>query len=159
MSNMETAPNPGNGSAVVPIPVSAAVEQVYESRLDAIPDAGTEGIEGMLLQLSEATTADELDAPWQSGSLGRFVDVPIEVREIGKMPAEYDGPIPYFLVVRGAVLGTGEAFVATTGSVMVVAALAQAFHIGALPWRVILRERESRRIKGGKVHHLEVFRP
>jgi len=143
---------------VAPVPVSGDVIAAYENYLEAIPDGGGEGMDGILEAIAAAASPDELDTPWQATGLRRYVDVPIVVEALTKLEAEFDSPLPYYLVIRGYEAGDGKPLTATTGSVGVVAQLAKAHALGWLPLTVIPKAKESRRVKGGWVMHLEMVR-
>lgn len=141
-----------------PIRVSQGVVQVWEAMIDQVPDAGQDGVENILQQLAEATDASQLDEPWRVGGLGDLADRPIVVTGIAKMAAEFEGPIPYFLIVRGARLDTGESFTATTGALSVVGQLVRAYALDAFPWRCVLRIADRPSKSGYFPQHLEALR-
>ena len=137
-----------------PVPVSPALVQ-YQAMIDTVPDAGGDGVESILEQLAAATDVTQLDEPWRVGGLGQLADRPLVVQSIAKMPAEFDGPIPYFLIVRGATADTGETFTATTGALSVVAQLVKAHAAGWLPWKCVLRIADKPSKAGYFPQHLE----
>jgi hypothetical protein len=144
-------------SAVVPA-FSADLERQYSSMLATVPDATGGGLDNILEQIATATAADELDDPWESGSLRKLVDTPLVFTEIAKSPSDYTGGLAYFLIVRGAVRATGETFVATTGSVSIVAQLVKAWSLGAFPLAAIPRQAKRPTPDGYFPMHLEIIR-
>ena len=152
----ETVEQAGTSNVLAARPVGGGIIEAWESQIEAIPDAGGAGIEGVLAVIASATTAEELDAAWRKNGLERFVNVPIVVTDIGKMPSDFDdSPLPWYLMVQGAVEATGETFVASTGSVNEVAQLVQAYHRGMLPLRCTPRQKDSKRVKGNTFRYLE----
>jgi hypothetical protein len=121
-----------------------------------IPEAGGDGYASILAQLATAEHPDDLDAPWRSGGLEEFVNQPLVIRGIRKMPSDFQGGLPWFLVADAAVVATGELVSITTGAVAVVAQLAKAHALGAFPWRVIPRQSERPSARGYYPQHLEV---
>lgn len=143
------------GSGVMlPADLSAA----YESMLARVPDAGGDVFDNILGAIAGADDASQLDAPWRSEGLEDYVGHRLEVRSIEKMPSGFSGGIPWYLIVRGVELDTGEAIVTTTSSISVVAQLAKAYALGAFPWKVtpVIPSRPSR--AGYYPMHLEVIK-
>jgi hypothetical protein len=146
---------PVNGD---PLALDPGTVEAYASILASVPDAGRDGFEGMLRQLLEAQDATDLDAPWRSEGLEAFRNTPLVITGIRKMPSEYEGGLPWFLVIDAAVVGTGERVTISTGAVSVVAQLARAWALGALPLKVIPRQSDRPSKAGYYPQHLEVMR-
>jgi hypothetical protein len=143
-------------TALEPRPIRGDIITAYEAMLAEVPDAGNEGIEGILEQIATATSATELDEPWRAGGLGKFVDTPLVVTGIRKMPSDFGSGLAFFLVVDGAVRATGEKVAVTTGSVSVVAQLVKAWSLGAFPMAVIPRLSKRPTKDGYYPQHLEI---
>lgn len=150
-----TAPAEG---AIVPRAVHGDVIEAYEAMIDQIPDAGQDGLEGILAQLAAVTSPDQIDAPWQAGGLADYVGRPIVVEGARKMPSDYPGPLPWFLILDGYTSDTGEPVHATTGALSVVAQVVKAQVAGWLPMTVIPRLAERPTKDGYYPMHLEVVR-
>lgn len=158
---MATAPTTAQGadlpvSTDSPVVIAPAVVAAYEAMIADIPEAGGDGYASILIQLAAAEHPDDLDAPWRSGGLEDFINQPLVIRGIRKMPSEFGGGLPWFLVADAAVIATGELVAITTGAVAVVAQLAKAHALGAFPWRVIPRQSERPSKSGYYPQHLEV---
>jgi hypothetical protein len=124
-----------------------------------IPEAGGAGFDGLLAQILTATDAADLDAPWRSDGLTAWLGQPIRIDGLRRMTSEFDGGLPFFLIVEGANLATGEKITLTTGAVSVVAQLVRAWSLGAIPgWRVIARQADRPSASGYFPQHLEPFR-
>lgn len=142
------------GPAILP----AALVETYAALLDSVPDAGGDGMAGILEAIAEAGDLDDLDAPWRSGGLGAYVGTPLTLTGLRKMPSDYAGGLPWFLVVEGAVTATGEKITVTTGAVSVVAQLVKAWQLGRFPLRVIPRQSARPNAAGNFPQHLEIDR-
>lgn len=151
----ESAPVEG---AIVPRPVHGDVIEAYEAMIASVPDAGGDGVEAILAQLAGITDPSKLDTPWRSGGLAEYAGRMIIVRGIRKMESDYDGPLPWFLIVDGQDAQTGDEIHLTTGATSVVAQLVKAFQLGAFPLAVIPRIAERPTPGGYYPMHLEVAR-
>lgn len=129
----------------------------YESMLASVPDAGDAGFERILEAIANAQDKTELDAPWRSSGLEELADIPLTVRGITKIPSDFPGGLPWFLVVDAVNEESGEALTITTGAVSVVAQLTKAWAMGAFPLRVkaVVAQRPSK--SGYYPVHLEVL--
>lgn len=124
-----------------------------------IPEAGGDGFDSLLAQIINAEDASDLDAPWRSDGLTAYLGAPLRIDALRRMASEYDGGLPFFLIVEAANLQTGERITLTTGAVSVVAQLVKAWSLGAIPgWRVIPRQADRPSSSGYYPQHLEPFR-
>ena len=119
--------------------------QQYESLLAAIPDAGGSGYEGILAAIASAQSPADLDAPWRSTDTNDLVGLPLSILAVSKSPSDFGGGLAFFLVVQAVDVRTGEPVTFTTGAVGIVAQLAKAYAMGALPLHATIREAASRR--------------
>ena len=138
--------------------LSPQVIEAYEAMIADVPDAGGEGMDAILQALATATDIRDLDAPWRSGNLESFLNTPIVVTGIRKLPSDYDGGLPYFLVVDAGVRASGELVTITTGAVSVVAQLVKAHGLDAFPLTVVPRRADRPSRSGFYPLHLEVVR-
>lgn len=149
---------PAMEGAIVPRPVHGDVIEAYEAMIAQVPDAGGDGVEAILAQLAGITDPSKLDTPWRSGGLAEYAGRMVIVRGIRKMASDFDGPLPWFLIVDGQDVQTGEEIHLTTGATSVVAQLVRAFQLGAFPLAVIPRIAERPTKDGYYPMHLEVAR-
>lgn len=151
---------PGDVIPVADSPVALRKEIIaaYEARLDTVPDAGGDGFESILAALLLATDVRDLDAPWRSAGFGELVNVPLILTGIRKMPSDYPGGLPWFLIADGAIVETGETVSITTGAVSIVAQLAQAHALDGFPLKVIPRQADRPSKSGYYPQHLELVR-
>jgi len=154
--NRAVVPAPSGPVAVISPERVAAVSML----MDSIPEADDtgEGLDGIIDRIITATDVDDLDAPWRSQGLLALENLPIEIRGLRKRPSDYPGGLPFYLVLDGAILGTGEAFTASTGAVSVVLQLAKAWTMNAFPFRCIPRVADKPSASGNYPMHLEVLR-
>lgn len=138
--------------------LSGEIVSSYESMLASVPDAGEGSFERILQQIASATDKAALDAPWRSSGLEEYANVELAILSIAKMPSDFPGGLPWFLVIDAMIPATGEALTITTGAVSVVAQLVKAWALGAFPLRVvpIVAERASR--SGYHPVHLQLVR-
>jgi len=140
------------------VPIRAETLAAFEAMIVDVPEAGGEAFESILGSIIRGNDVLDLDAPWRSAGLEELVNVPIVVLAIRKMPSDYQGGLPWFLVVDYADAGTGELSTFTTGAVSVVAQLVKAWAMGALPLACTLRQSERPSRAGYYPQHLEIAR-
>ena len=150
----ETLPVVADG----PRPLAPETIEAYESMIASVPEAGGEGMEAILAIIAQAGDTADLDAPWRAAGLKEYLNVPLVITGIKRMPSEYDGGLPWFLVIEGAVRATGEKLTVTNGSAGVVAQLVKAWQLGAFPLTVVPRESKRPTSKGYYPQHLEIVR-
>jgi hypothetical protein len=126
--------------------------------LASVPEADDDAYVGIIRQLMSAESVADLDAPWTTRSLEAFVDSPLRVLNIHKMPSDFDEGLGTYLVVDAVVPGLGEKFTVTTGSVNVVVQLVKAHTLGALPLLCIPRRSKRPTANGYYPMHLEIVR-
>lgn len=142
-----------------PTVIGPAQEAAYGSLLAAIPESGGDGLDGLLARLGAVDHPDDLDAPWRAAGMEAWLNVPLAIQGLRRVESDYAGGLAWFLAVDAAVIPTGELVTFTTGAVMVVAQLAKAYSLGAIPgWRVIPREAARPSKAGYRPQHLEVVR-
>jgi len=141
-----------------PTPIRPEVVAAYEAMIVSVPDAGGDGFDGILEQIARADGLADLDAPWRSGGLEEYANVPLAILGIRKMPSDFPGGLPWFLVVDAATVDDGERVTFTTGAVGVVAQLVKAYQLGAFPLVVIPRQSARPTSSGYFPQHLEIAR-
>lgn len=150
--------------AVVPITQDAPVALrpdvilAYEAMIATVPEAGGDGMDGILEAIARASGVADLDAPWRSSGLEDWANAPLRITGIRRMPSDYEGGLPFFLVIDAVVLSTGELITVTTGAVSIVAQLAKAWSAGWFPLDVIPRRAARASARGYFPMHLEVRR-
>jgi hypothetical protein len=137
-------------------PIRAEIVAAYESMLANVPDAGDSGFERILEAIAAAGDVSQLDAPWRSEGLLELAGIPLTVRGITKIPSDYPGGLPWFLVVDAVNEVTGKPLTVTTGAIGPVAQLVKGWALGAFPLKVTPRVAERPSKSGYFPMHLEV---
>ncbi len=139
-------------------PIDKEALATFETLMDKVPEPSGDAYGRIIEQIANATKASELDSPWSTDSFLKLDGKEILVNGITKVPSDYPGGLPWFLVVDYTDKDTGEECTATTGSVAVVMQLVKAYILKALPLsvQVIVAERETR--NGFHPVHLRIVR-
>lgn len=127
--------------------------------IDQVPEAGGDGILGILEQIVAADTPEKLDAAWNSVGFGQLLGYAVRVTGIRKLKSDFKGSIPFFLLADVIVRSTGEARTATTGSYAIMAQLLNANANGMLPLDFVPHEAEEPTENGFYPQHLKVWNP
>lgn len=139
------------------VPLRRDIVDVYEGMIATIPDAGGDGLSGILAAIAQAEDVADLDAPWRSTGMEKLINKPIRIIGLRKMPSSFAGGLPFFLVIDAGIIATGEMVTITTGAVSVVAQLAKAWQLGRIPFDCIPRQSERPSAAGYYPQHLEVI--
>jgi hypothetical protein len=137
---------------------AAAVGVDLTPLLARVPEADDDAYVGIIRQLMSAETAADLDAPFTARSLEDYVDIPIRVLGIHKMPSDFDEGLGTYLVIDCEVHGTAGRHTLTTGSVNVVVQLVKAYTLDALPLVCVPRRAKKPTAKGYSPMHLEMVK-
>ena len=124
--------------------------------IQGVPDAEGDAEERIIEALLNARDIQDLNKPWESGSLSKWKDTVLTVTELSKLPSDKDQAMGYFLVLRGTVRGTGEPFVASTSSHATMASLVRLWLADAFPVDVIPRKADKPSRSGFYPEHLEI---
>lgn len=126
----------------------------YEAMLADVPEAGQQGYDRILASLAGATSLEDLDAPWRSRGGEQFLGQRLVIHGISKMPSDFRGGLPWFLVVDAELSDGGGDATFTSGSVNVVAQLVRAHALGLFPVEAVLVESDRPTAAGYTVQHL-----
>lgn len=143
------SPNPSTPSAPAPEqPISGPVISgdalvQYESMLAGVPDVEAASYDRILEQLAAATSLEDLEAPWRARGGEQYLGQWLIIRGIRKMPSDFRGGLPWFLVVDAALADGGKAVTFTTGSVNVVAQLVKAHALDLFPVEAMLLQADK----------------
>lgn len=141
-----------------PVVLRPDIVMAYEAMIADVPEAGGDGFEAILQAVLDAQGLQDLDAPWRSSGLEDWANLPLRITGLKRMPSDYDGGLPFFLVVQAVQPATGEIVTITTGAVSIVAQLAKAWSAGWFPLDVIPRKAARPSARGFYPMHLEVRR-
>lgn len=135
-----------------------AVNQYLTKILMSMPEP-TEGDDlGILVQLINATEVDDLDSPWSSAGMKKFVDHVIEVESIKRMESTKGGKLGWYLLAEGRIVESGEYRAFSTSSVAIMTQLLVAYERGMLPLEVYVRIARTPTKRGFYPMHLEIYR-
>lgn len=97
---------------------------------------------GLLItaQILNAATPEEVLASSEATGLRQFLDRPFSLESVDFQRSEYEQGQPFYVVMKGADLVTGEAVVLTTGSRKVTAQAFQLARRGWLPAKVVAKQ-------------------
>lgn len=151
MSSTEVAPRTASE-----LEAMAQVNQELTRRLKAVPDGPDDGGASLFMQLLSVTHWKDLDAPWSSEGLAKYIGKMIIINAIHKMPSDIEDGPGWYLVVHGAVAETGEEVTFTTSAVAVMIQLIIMATNGWLPITVIPRVAEKPTKRGFYPQHLEI---
>jgi len=156
----EAAP-PASELAVKPAAETAAyspeiIERVQDAVRD-IPGADGSGGEAIILQLLNATTIDDLNAPWEATSGRSLAGKRLAIRGVTQRESSFNDGTGIFLVVDATDAQTGELATFTTSAISVVLQLARAHQLGMFPViaEVVVAERPTER--GFYPYHLRII--
>jgi hypothetical protein len=126
--------------------------------ITAVPDLEPqegEGYDSILRQLAQASTLDDLNAPWRSQDAEQLLELALTITGIKKAPSTYGGGLAWFLVVDAYREDTGELVTFTTGSINIVGQLVKAWSLGGLPCRARIVQAKTPTRNGNYPQHLE----
>ena len=130
----------------------------YNEMAATIPSSeDTTGLASILSQLADSGSAEALDAPWTSEGGKQYLNHPLQVTGLRRVPSDYPGGLPFFLVVTAVDESTASLVTFTTGAVAVVAQLVVAHARGWLPLSCKLVERERPTADGYYPQHLVIL--
>lgn len=131
-----------------------ALQVEIQPLFDDVPDSNEDddAFIRILEQLAGAQTLADLQAPWDSNGLEKYVDQSILVTAIRKTKSRFEGGFTHYLVLD-AKTKDGELVVTTTSSGSTVVQLLKARALGQLPLLCIPRAATT--AKGYTAMHLE----
>lgn len=125
----------------------------------AIPETEEGDDTAILAQLAGAQTWDDINAPWQSAKVEKYIDHEIVIRGVRRINSDFDTGFGYYLVCDVVDTLTGEAGTMIAGATAIVGQLAAVHHQGGFP--CVCTPRQAKRAKLGKspAQHLDDVRP
>jgi hypothetical protein len=137
--------------------ISEETRRQFASMAMAIPDADGSGSERIVLAILGAQSWDELDAPWDKEPKDELVGKEMWIHSLMRRPSSFADGLGIFLVVRAKLVDEAREIVFSTSSVSVVAQLAKAYMLGALPICAVLRKSDRPTERGYWPQHLEII--
>ena len=126
--------------------------------LNELPMQGEGDATGILAQIINAETVEDLDSPWQSAGMGKYIGYAIQIDSIKRVESDFPGGLGWYLLCEGTVMETGEYRAFSTSAVAVMAQLLVAWYKGFFPYQVYVRIATKPTKKGFYPIHLELYR-
>jgi len=126
--------------------------------LEKLPMQDEGDVTGILAQIINAETVEDLDSPWQSAGMGKYNGYAIEIVRIKRMESDFPGGLGWYLLCEGTVMETGEYKAFSTSAVAAMAQLLIAWARGFFPYQVYVRIATKPTAKGFYPIHLETYR-
>lgn len=135
----------------------AIIAKLIEMGAD-VPGQDGDGLVNILEQLLSATSLDDLDKPWNSEGMEKYLGRTIRIDSIQKNESRFRDGVPFYLLAFGVDLATGEAVTFTTSAQAVIVQLLLAHSRKWFPWIAIPRESDEATEAGYYPQHLETAR-
>lgn len=126
--------------------------------LEQLPMQDEGDATGILSQIINAESVEDLDSPWQSAGMGKYNGYALEITSIKRMESDYEGGLGWYLLCEGTVMENGEYKAFSTSAVAAMAQLLIAWARGYFPYRVYVRIATKPTKKGFYPLHLETYR-
>lgn len=126
--------------------------------LEELPMQDEGDVTGILAQIVNATTVEDLDSPWQSAGMGKYNGYAIEITSIKRLESDFPGGLGWYLLCEGTVLETGEYKAFSTSAAAVMAQLLVAWYGDMFPYKCYVRIATKPTKKGFYPMHLESYR-
>ena len=139
-----------------PAPYSPEVIERVQNAVRGIPGSDGSGGEAIILQLLNAQTIDDLNAPWEATSGRSLAGKRLAIRGVTQRESSFNDGTGIFLVADATDTATGEAATFTTSAISVVLQLARIHQLGMFPViaEVVVAERPTER--GFYPYHLRI---
>ena len=143
--------------AAEPAPYSPEIIARVQDAVRDIPGADGSGGEAIILQLLNATTIDDLNAPWEATNGRSLAGKRLAIRGVTQRESSFNDGTGIFLVVDATDTQTGELATFTTSAISVVLQLARIHQLGMFPViaEVVVAERPTGR--GFYPYHLRII--
>ena len=156
MTDTAPPPAPETVQAITVIDDQPGLRQAWLMLAEQIPSSSDDAYASILRTLYNADSPEQLNDPWAAEGLKNWIDRAVTIRGIKRLPSSFDQGLGFFLVMDCTDPTTGKDFIATTGSVAIVAQLAKAYTSGWLPLSVIPRKPARESLNGNVPLHLQV---
>lgn len=149
-ANAQAAPN-GGGLALPTDARSVALRddvlRRFADMARVLPIAEEDASMSIVSQILNASTVEELDAPWKDTDGEALIGVTFEAQTVTVHTSDFTEGLGVFLRVEGVRLDNREAISFSTGSVSTVAQLVRAYTLNAYPFvaQIVKAERATKR--------------
>lgn len=121
-----------------------------------IPEIEADGGIGIVMDIMNATTLEQLDAAWTESDNDRLLNQPMLFTQVRRGDSDFKDGLGLFLSVNATVVHSGEEVIFSTGSVSVVAQLVRAYTLKLFPFVGMLVKAEKQSKNGYYPQHLEI---
>jgi hypothetical protein len=129
-----------------------------QTMLDQVPGSDGDGLVIILEQLLAAESPEDLDRPWNTKGMSDYLDRPILITGVKKVPSQFRDNTGFFLVADGVDTATGEEMSFTTSALAVMVQLITCHCNGWLP-RIFIPEQATEPTEDGYYpQHLKIYR-
>lgn len=121
-----------------------------------IPEIEADGGIGIVMDIMNASTLEELDAAWEENNNDRLLNKPLLITQVRRGDSEYKDGLGLFLSVNATVIHSGEDVIFSTGSVSTVAQLVRAYTLKSYPFVAMLVKADKPSKNGYYPQHLVI---
>lgn len=135
------------------VEIAPALIQQFAAMVSAIPDFEAGGGDGIIEAILSAKTIEDVDSPWttkREAPVGR----PLFIVGLSKAPSEFEGGLPFYVVIETVSPSSGEVKEYTIGAVPCVAQLVKWWTLDAFPLACTVEEVKSKKNEGRTSKHL-----
>ena len=145
---------PGNAVAIAQ-QLSPELIATFSAMVTIVPEDDSNAMENILTAVLTASTWEALGDPWETDTAEKLAGKTFLIERVTRHDSDIAGGLPYFLVMHGTDMRTGESIAAPTGSLAVMAQLVRAHTSGWLPLfaQLIIAERPTK--EGFRPQHLK----
>lgn len=123
-----------------------------------IPEGGGDGAARLLEAILNVGNPDDLDAAWRTKDTERLAGEHLMIESAERSSSDFSDGLGVFLIVHAVKVDTGEEIVFTTGSISIVAQIARAYALDALPLSCMIKRAEQPSKNGYYPQHLEMVK-
>lgn len=132
-----------------------ALLKQFADMVTIIPDFEPGGGESIIAQILGAKTLADIDAPWTGGRKAPVGPI-LFIVGVSKAPSDFDGGLPFYLIIETFLPMSGEIKEYSVGGTMVVAQLVKTFVQGDFPVAGTIVEKALRDRPGQSAQHFAV---
>ena len=126
--------------------------------VERIPEAGDNAWGRILSAILNADGPEAMEKVWEGVKMEDLIGEEIIVHDVSRGDSRFEGPLGVFLILDCSSTKDGEHFVATTGSINIVAQVTRMYNLGKLPMACVPRKSDQATAAGFYPHRLQ-WRP
>ncbi len=146
------------GSQVVLSTGAAEVVQQFSRMLTLVPEADDSEAAIMIAgQVLGATSLNDIDKPWAETEEAKMTGKQIVIHGATRRESDFQDGLGWYFRIDYTDIRTGERSSFSTGSVSILAQVAKAYTLDALPFAALVVEAEKATKRGFHPQHLEIL--